>query len=229
MDDFTEEYGADYAAKIVAAPGYSEHHTGLALDFYLIIDGKEVIENEDMMRHPDIWSRIHEKIADYRFILRYLEDKEHITGYAYEPWHIRYIDDAETAGKIMESGMTLEEYLGTVHPTEVKVDYGTSKLYTKEELKEAAIQVKCKFAGFDGCGLQSLRYAGDECNTEENIKWMNELDEGKEYIQVVEILTDFHVSENSKSTLNPGEDYNDYQWWLARTKDSGWQLLNWGY
>ena len=59
MDDFTEKYGADYALKTVAQPGYSEHHTGLALDLYLIIDGKDVVENEDMIQYPEIWETIH--------------------------------------------------------------------------------------------------------------------------------------------------------------------------
>ena len=229
MDNFTKEYGADYAAKIVAVPGYSEHHTGLALDLYLIIDGKDVYLNEEMVQYPEIWSKIHDKLADYGFILRYLEDKEHITGYAYEPWHIRYIGDADTAEKIMSSGVTLEEYLGAVNSTELTVDLGTSELYTEEELKEAAIQVKCRFAAFDGCEMKSLRYAGDACNSEDNIRWLNEMDEDNEYVQVVEFLSDFHVSEDAKTTFNAGEDYKDYQWWLARTEEGGWQLLSWGY
>ena len=44
--EFLEKYGADYVAKIVAKPGYSEHHSGLALDLYLIVDGKNIINNE---------------------------------------------------------------------------------------------------------------------------------------------------------------------------------------
>ncbi|MBR2533654.1 MAG: D-alanyl-D-alanine carboxypeptidase family protein [Erysipelotrichaceae bacterium] len=48
VDDFTEKYGADYTVKVVATPGFSEHHTGLVLDLYLIIDGVDVVENEDM-------------------------------------------------------------------------------------------------------------------------------------------------------------------------------------
>ena len=144
MDDFTAEYGADYAAKIVAEPGYSEHHTGLALDLYLIIDGNDVYLNEDMVQYPEIWSKIHAKLADYGFIIRYPDGKEHITGYAYEPWHIRYIDDVNTAKKIMKSGQTLEEYLGKAKDAGIKVDLGNSDLYTEEELAEAAIQVKCK-------------------------------------------------------------------------------------
>ena len=57
MDRFIEKYGADYANKTVAQPGYSEHHTGLALDLYLIIDGKDVVENEDMIQYPEIWAK----------------------------------------------------------------------------------------------------------------------------------------------------------------------------
>ena len=45
---------AEYAAKTVARPGYSEHHTGLALDLYFTIDGKDVYENEDLVQYPDI-------------------------------------------------------------------------------------------------------------------------------------------------------------------------------
>ena len=199
-------------------------------DLYLIIDGKDAYLNEEMVEHPEIWEKIHEKLPKYGFILRYLEDKEHITGYGYEPWHIRYIDDPEKAEEIMSKGLTLEEYLGAVNASEVKYDYGDSKLYSKDELKEAAVQVKCEFASWEGCELHSLRYAGDDCNTDENIKWMNELDPGNDYTQVVEFLADFH------SPVKAGDDaweadkeYTDYQFWLARNKDGGWQLLTWGY
>lgn len=112
MKEFTEQYGKDYAIKTVAQPGLSEHHTGLALDLYLIIDGKNVDENEDMMQYPEIWSKIHELLPEYGFILRYLKDKEPVTGYSYEPWHIRYIDDPEVAKEITKAGITFEEYLG---------------------------------------------------------------------------------------------------------------------
>ena len=47
----------------------------------------------------------------YGFIIRYPEDKEDVTGYKYEPWHIRYLGK-ETAKKVYESGLCLEEYLG---------------------------------------------------------------------------------------------------------------------
>ena len=111
-DDFTVKYGETYTKRTVAVPGYSEHHTGLALDLYLNIDGEDVYYNEDMVEYPEIWEKIHAKLAEYGFILRYLEDKEAITGYGYEPWHIRYVGSADIAKEITERGVTFEEYLG---------------------------------------------------------------------------------------------------------------------
>lgn len=230
MDRFVEKYGADYAAKTVAQPGYSEHHTGLALDLYFRLDGEDVYYNEDMVQYPEIWEKIHAKLADYGFILRYLEGKEHITGYGYEPWHIRYVDSPEIAREIMsQPGMTLEVYLGAVNDTEPAIDYATSELYTEVELAEAAVQVKCQFASFAGCELHALRYTGDACNSEENIAWLNGLDEGKDYVQVVEFLSDFHSPVEGGGTWETDTEYTDWQWWLAREKDGGWQLLTWGY
>ena len=232
MDRYTEKYGADYAAKIVTRPGFSEHHTGLALDLYFQLDGKDVYYNEDLIRHPEIWEKIHARLADHGFILRYLNGKEHITGYAYEPWHIRYIDDTETARQIMaQPGMTLEVWLGAAGDPPLTIDYGDSRLYTEEDLEEAAIQIKCRFAFFDGCELHSLRYAGDDFNTEENIAWMNSLDEGRDYIQTAKFLSDFHspVDPGAESAWEPDQEYTDYEWWLARAADGGWQLLTWGY
>ena len=234
MDDFTEKYGADYAMKTVAQPGYSEHHTGLALDLYFKLkndDGTftDVYYNEDMVLYPEIWEKIHAKLADYGFILRYLEGKEHITGYGYEPWHIRYVDDPEIAKQIAEQGLTLEEYLSGGPAPEVVIDYGTSALYAPEELEEAAVQVKCKFATFAGCELHSLTYAGDECNSEDNIAWLNSLDAGNDYVQVAEFLSDFHSPAEGGDAWEADTEYTDWQWWLARTADEGWQVLTWGY
>lgn len=229
MDDFTEKYGADYALKTVAQPGYSEHHTGLALDLYLIIDGKDVVENEDMIQYPEIWETIHSKLADYGFILRYLQDKEHITGYGYEPWHIRYVDDVNIAKEIMASGVTLEGWLGAVNETDVEIDYGTSEIFTPEELAEAAIQIKCTFAGWKGCELHSLRYAGDEADNEENRQWLNSLNEEAGYTHVAEFLTDFHSPVEAEGAWEPDQEYKDYQWWLGRTDDGGWEVVTSGY
>ena len=229
MDEFTKEKGADYAKKTVATPGFSEHHTGLALDLYLIIDGKDVTENDDMMQYPEVWEKIHAKLADHGFILRYLDGDEHITGYGYEPWHIRYLDNVDIAKDITSQGITFEEYkAGKVYP-EVAYDYGKSDLYTTEELEQAAIQAKCEFATFAGCELHSLRYAGDECNTKKNLDWLNSLDENAKYTQVAELLSDFHSPVEGGGAWEPDTEMKDYQWWLAREEGKGWQLVTFGY
>ena len=230
MDEFTKEYGADYAKKTVATPGYSEHHTGLALDLYLNIDGKDITENEEMMKHPEVWEKIHAKLAEHGFILRYLKGVEHITGYGYEPWHIRYIDNPEIAKEITDKGITFEEHLAGKTLPAVAYDYGTSTLYTPEELEEAAVQVKCQFANFAGCELHSLRYAGDEANTPENLKRLNEIngaDKKTDYTQVVEILTDFHTPAQASDKFEADKEMKDYKWWLARKPGEGWQLITW--
>ena len=70
LERFTEKYGAAYAARTVATPGYSEHHTGLAIDLYFRIDGTQVYENEDLVQYPEVWKKIHTRLAEHGFILR---------------------------------------------------------------------------------------------------------------------------------------------------------------
>ena len=108
--EFTEKYGEDYVKKYVAVPGFSEHHTGLAVDICLVVDGKIIDDNDEMIARKDIFDKIHPQLADYGFILRYLPGKEDITGYSYEPWHFRYVG-VNDAKKITKKNLTLEEYV----------------------------------------------------------------------------------------------------------------------
>ncbi len=111
-DYFTETYSEEYARTYAAVPGYSEHHTGLAVDIYLIKDGKEIRENDDMLAEKEIFAKIHAIMPEYGFILRYPEGKEDITGYTYEPWHLRFVGSPKIAKEITVGNFTLEEYLG---------------------------------------------------------------------------------------------------------------------
>lgn len=232
-DEFMEKYGEAYTKKTVAPVGCSEHQSGLALDLYLNIDGKDVYLNEEMVKYPEIWAVIHEKLADHGFILRYLPGKKDITGYGYEPWHIRYIGDVDAAKEIMSKGITFEEYLGKIPPHAATVDYGTSDLYSQEEMDPAITEFKKEFEQWDGCELHSVKYAGDECNSEENLKWLNSLADGGDYTQCIEFLTDFHspvLEEQLEGTAwEPDHEYADYQWWLARKDGGDWELVSWGY
>ena len=237
MDSFTEEYGAEYAAKTVAQPGYSEHHTGLALDLYFRVkndDGSftDVYYNEDMEKEEylGLWEKIHEKLAGYGFILRYLKGEEHITGYRYEPWHIRYVDSVDIANEIMSSpGLTLEEYLAGKSAPEVAIDLGKSEKFTQDELFDAMLSIKCRFASFAGCELHGIRYAGDDAVTAEKLEWLNSLAEEGNYTEAAEFLMDFHSpAEDTKENWEKDTEYKDYQWWLAKTEEDGWEIISIG-
>ena len=57
------------------------------------------------------------------------------------------------------------------------IDYGTSSIYTKDDMDEAIDVIKKQFSSFEGCELHSLSYTSDDaCNNEDNIAWMNELE-----------------------------------------------------
>ena len=234
MDRFIEKYGADYAAKTVATPGYSEHHTGLALDLYFKLKGEDggftdVYYNEDMVQYPQVWEKIHARLPEYGFILRYLEGREHITGYGYEPWHIRYVDRADIAREITEKDITLEEYLSGTKAPDVAIDLGSSESYTDEELMEAVVQIKCRIATWEGCELHAIRYAGDENCTVENLNWLNGIGGNGSYTAVAKFLTDFHTPVEQAGAWEADTEYTDYEWWLARGEDSGWEIVSQGY
>lgn len=105
------EKGPDYCAQYLAPVGCSEHHTGLALDIFLIKDGEIIRDNDAMLADTEDFAKVHAALAKFGFILRYPEGKEAITGYSYEPWHLRYVGDATIAEDIATRGLTLEEYM----------------------------------------------------------------------------------------------------------------------
>lgn len=66
---------------------------------------------ENYLDGVELWEKVHRRLPEFGFILRYPKGKEEITGYGYEPWHIRYVGK-ELARKVYDSGLCLEEYLG---------------------------------------------------------------------------------------------------------------------
>ena len=76
-----------------------------------------------MIAQKEIFAKIHEKLEDYGFILRYPIGKEKISGYSYEPWHLRFVE-VENAKIIKSQGVTLEEYLGKWNKGDnIKINY----------------------------------------------------------------------------------------------------------
>ena len=106
--EFERDYGLDYCRNYVAVPGYSEHHMGLALDICFVRDGK--VLDDDAPDKTALFERVHAVMPEFGFILRYMQGKEAVTGYGYEPWHLRYVG-TEAAKEITAREITLEEYL----------------------------------------------------------------------------------------------------------------------
>ena len=107
--EYLDKYGKEYADKYVAPPEYSEHHTGLAIDISLKINGEYPDYNIEPEERIKTYEEIHPYLKDFGFILRYPKGKEDKTNYPYEPWHIRYV--GKFIAKIVEeSDITFDEY-----------------------------------------------------------------------------------------------------------------------
>lgn len=105
---YTVRYGAEVADSISARPGYSEHETGLAIDIGNP-DGTCALEGCFAGTAAGTWAAANAHL--YGFVIRYPAGAEHITGYAYEPWHLRYVG-TEYAQMVYDTGVTLEQFVG---------------------------------------------------------------------------------------------------------------------
>lgn len=106
-NNYVAAEGAEAAARYSAKPGESEHQTGLAVD--VTSPSVEYQLTGSFGETPEgVW--LAENAPRFGFIIRYPQGKEHITGYLYEPWHLRYVGEA-VATEISSNGLTLEEYL----------------------------------------------------------------------------------------------------------------------
>lgn len=123
--------GLEHTTKYSAVPGYSEHQTGLSID----VSTKSVayrIDASFAKTKESTWLK--ENAHLYGFIIRYGEDKTAITGYAYEPWHIRYVGKS-LATYLYENNLCLEEYYNYTP----SVDYTDSISY--DNLGEFGIDI----------------------------------------------------------------------------------------
>lgn len=101
FENYCNIYGYEEADTFSSQAGHSEHQTGYTMD----LDSFE----ESYGSTPEgIW--LAENCWRYGFIIRYPKGKEDITGYTYEPWHVRWLGKS-TAKLVYDSGLTLEEFL----------------------------------------------------------------------------------------------------------------------
>ena len=92
-----------------AVPGYSEHHTGLCVDFITT----DMIELTNEFASSEVYDWLCANAWKFGFILRYPEDKEKVTGYSYESWHWRFVGRS-TALAVLQSGKTFDEYASSL-------------------------------------------------------------------------------------------------------------------
>ncbi|MCB0977931.1 MAG: M15 family metallopeptidase [Acidimicrobiales bacterium] len=108
-DAYVAEDGEAEADRYSASPGHSEHQTGLAMDV-TGFDGACPAEACFASRPEAAWLADH--AHEFGFVVRYPAGAETLTGYSYEPWHLRYVG-VDLAGELHRDGMTLDEWYGT--------------------------------------------------------------------------------------------------------------------
>lgn len=106
FDSNAKKYGIEKANQFSAKPGESEHQTGLAMDVTSPSVNYHLTQRFGETKEG-IWLK--QNAAQFGFIIRYPKEKENITGYKYEPWHLRYVGE-KVATEITNQNITLEEY-----------------------------------------------------------------------------------------------------------------------
>ena len=101
------------ANEYVAPPGTSEHQTGLAMDVGQDGSSADLIES---YKNTKSGKWLKENAHRFGFIIRYPQEWEDVTGYRYEPWHVRYVG-ADHAARIFEEQIPLETYIQNLRMT----------------------------------------------------------------------------------------------------------------
>ncbi len=109
-DSYIKQQGQATADRQSARAGYSEHQTGLAADVGSVT--KPDCNLEACFANTNEGQWLAANAYKYGFVVRYPADKEAITGYMYEPWHLRYVG-TELSVEMHDQGVTtLEEFFG---------------------------------------------------------------------------------------------------------------------
>lgn len=101
-DSYVAKDGVDKADTYSARPGYSEHQLGYSVDL-------NDPNYKEKRISPSDYEWIKNNCFKYGFIIRFPENKENITGYQHENWHLRYVGK-DVAKKINDLNITFDEY-----------------------------------------------------------------------------------------------------------------------
>lgn len=109
LEKYTRAYGPAYAQRIAAKPGTSEHQTGLAID---VGNRNRACALQACFATTKVGKWMAKNAPRHGFILRYPKGMESTTGYAYEPWHFRYVGTAQAKAMAGSKSKTLEHFYG---------------------------------------------------------------------------------------------------------------------
>lgn len=112
QEQLNKEAATQKAKLTMTEPGYSEHHTGLAVD---VVDENWLASNPNMVLDESYSSQpgaqwLQKNASRFGFVVRYPDGKQAITKITYEPWHLRYVG-VKSAEYMTKHNLTLEEYL----------------------------------------------------------------------------------------------------------------------
>lgn len=106
------------------------------------------------------------------------------------------------------------------------IDYGSSEIYSREDMNEAIDLIKDQFYSWKGCKLYSIYYTDDSfCQRE--VDYVNTLTDDVVYTECIVFRTRFRSPIFGGGAWNPNFEY-DWSWYLARTEGGEWELLTWG-
>ena len=103
--NYVNQDGQENADTYSARPGYSEHHSGLAVD----LSTPSLTNAFTEFVYTDEYKWMQENCYKYGFIQRYTDENQYITGYQPEAWHYRYVGK-DVAKYIHDNNITFEEY-----------------------------------------------------------------------------------------------------------------------
>ncbi|PRA10481.1 hypothetical protein CQ010_13460 [Arthrobacter sp. MYb211] len=109
FNQYTRMYGKKYAERISARPGTSEHQTGLAAD---VGNSNGACALQSCFENTPVGKWTKKNAHKFGFILRYPKGQESVTGYAYEPWHFRYVGTSLAKSYTNSGAKTFEHFHG---------------------------------------------------------------------------------------------------------------------
>jgi LAS superfamily LD-carboxypeptidase LdcB len=113
------------AGSRVARPGHSEHQLGTTID--VTTEGETDVDQSWGATPQGQW--VATNAHKYGFLLSYPQGATERTCYDYEPWHLRYVG-RELAADVIESGLSLREYLWELNPVDITATTTTTTAAT---------------------------------------------------------------------------------------------------